>query len=127
MTTLFLLHSETGNLARRSRLPTEPGPETMGLVSPVFTSPVKSPPFSSLSNNDSDDSSYKCKNVAKLTFACLTWSLQCCSNPIASTQIAANASYQGGHGASNRAYFYKKIQTERGLWHVRIADIWESV
>lgn len=51
--------NETGNLVRRSRLPTEPGPETMGLVSPVFTSPVKSPPFSSLSNNDSDDSSYK--------------------------------------------------------------------
>lgn len=82
--TLFLTHSETGNLVRRSRLPTEPGPETMGLVSPVFTSPVKSPPFSSLSNNDSDDSSYKCKDVAKFAFFVPNGVVRFCSNATAS-------------------------------------------
>nr|CAI5823630.1 unnamed protein product [Callosobruchus analis] len=46
----------TGMLGRRARLPTEPGPETMGYTSP--TSPVKSPPYNN-SCGDSDDSSYK--------------------------------------------------------------------
>lgn len=45
---------------RRERLPTEPGPETVGLTSPVSTSPIKSPPYNS-AGTDSDDSSYKCK------------------------------------------------------------------
>lgn len=48
--------NETG--VRRARLPTEPGPETMGLTSPVSTSPIKSPPYNS-TGTDSDDSSYK--------------------------------------------------------------------
>ncbi|XP_050302569.1 kinase suppressor of Ras 2 isoform X2 [Anthonomus grandis grandis] len=43
---------------RRGRLPTEPGPETMGLTSPVATSPIKSPPYNALLSNDSDDNSF---------------------------------------------------------------------
>ncbi|XP_066159270.1 kinase suppressor of Ras 2 [Euwallacea fornicatus] len=50
--------NETRNSVRRGRLPTEPGPETMGFTSPVFASPIKSPPYNSI-GNDSDDSSYK--------------------------------------------------------------------
>ncbi|XP_060521560.1 kinase suppressor of Ras 2 [Cylas formicarius] len=49
--------SETKMVVKRARLPTEPGPETMGLTSPVLTSPVKSPPYNS-TGTDSDDSSY---------------------------------------------------------------------
>lgn len=56
--------SEGRNSVRRGRLPTEPGPETMGFTSPVSTSPIKSPPFNTI-GNDSDDSSYKCKYYFK--------------------------------------------------------------
>ncbi|KAF7278778.1 hypothetical protein GWI33_008009 [Rhynchophorus ferrugineus] len=50
--------NETRGSVRRERLPTEPGPETVGLTSPVSTSPIKSPPYNS-TGTDSDDSSYK--------------------------------------------------------------------
>lgn len=50
--------NENSGSVRRARLPTEPGPETMGLTSPVSTSPIKSPPYNS-TGTDSDDSSYK--------------------------------------------------------------------
>ncbi|KAJ8983992.1 hypothetical protein NQ317_008697 [Molorchus minor] len=33
----------TGTVGRRARLPTEPGPDTMGYTSPLLTSPIKSP------------------------------------------------------------------------------------
>lgn len=44
---------------KRSRLPTEPGPDTE-YTSPILTSPIKSPPYNN-AGNDSDDNSYKCK------------------------------------------------------------------
>ncbi|XP_045476146.1 kinase suppressor of Ras 2 isoform X1 [Harmonia axyridis] len=55
--------SQTGesaaSVARRARLPTEPGPDTMtGYNSPLLTSPIKSPP-SNNTGTDSDDNSYK--------------------------------------------------------------------
>ncbi|KAL1488616.1 hypothetical protein ABEB36_014419 [Hypothenemus hampei] len=52
--------NENKNSLRRGRLPTEPGPDTGmgGFTSPVFLSPVKSPPSNS-TGNDSDDSSFK--------------------------------------------------------------------
>ncbi|KAJ8959073.1 hypothetical protein NQ318_022329 [Aromia moschata] len=44
----------TGTVGRRARLPTEPGPDTMGYTSPILTSPIKSPPYNNTSA-DSDD------------------------------------------------------------------------
>ncbi|XP_057665960.1 kinase suppressor of Ras 2 isoform X2 [Diorhabda carinulata] len=50
----------TGSVGRRGRLPTEPGPNTMGYSSPLTTSPIKSPPYNhTLGGGDSDDNSYK--------------------------------------------------------------------
>ena len=43
---------------KRSRLPTEPGPDTDS-PSPILTSPIKSPPYNA--GTDSDDNSYKCE------------------------------------------------------------------
>nr|XP_023017146.1 kinase suppressor of Ras 2 isoform X1 [Leptinotarsa decemlineata] len=48
----------TETLRRRGRLPTEPGPETVGFTSPIPTSPIKSPPYNN-AGADSDDNSYK--------------------------------------------------------------------
>ncbi|KAJ8923037.1 hypothetical protein NQ315_001585 [Exocentrus adspersus] len=48
----------TGTVGRRARLPTEPGPETMGYASPILTSPIKSPPYNSTAM-DNDDNSCK--------------------------------------------------------------------
>ncbi|EFA08276.1 kinase suppressor of Ras 2 isoform X1 [Tribolium castaneum] len=42
---------------KRSRLPTEPGPDT-DYTSPILTSPIKSPPYNN-TGTDSDDNSYK--------------------------------------------------------------------
>lgn len=52
--------SGTGPVARRGRLPTEPGPDTMGYASPILNSPIKSPPYNH-AGTDSDDNSYKCE------------------------------------------------------------------
>ncbi|XP_072385303.1 kinase suppressor of Ras 2 [Diabrotica undecimpunctata] len=50
----------TGSVGRRGRLPTEPGPNTMGYSSPLTTSPIKSPPYNhTVTSCDSDDNSYK--------------------------------------------------------------------
>ncbi|CAG9856573.1 unnamed protein product [Phyllotreta striolata] len=49
----------TGSVGRRGRLPTEPGPDTMGYSSPLTTSPIKSPPYNHSSAGNSDDGSYK--------------------------------------------------------------------
>lgn len=50
-----------GTVGRRTRLPTEPGPEALaGYSSPILTSPIKSPPYNS-AGTDSDDNSCKCK------------------------------------------------------------------
>ncbi|XP_049825863.1 kinase suppressor of Ras 2 isoform X2 [Aethina tumida] len=48
----------TNGTGRRQRLPTEPGPDTnIDCISPVLTSPVKSPPYSNSGGTDSDDNS----------------------------------------------------------------------
>ncbi|KAJ8972622.1 hypothetical protein NQ314_000078 [Rhamnusium bicolor] len=52
--------SGMGTVVRRGRLPTEPGPDTMGYTSPILTSPIKSPPYNN-TGADSDDNSYKCR------------------------------------------------------------------
>lgn len=49
----------SGTVGRRTRLPTEPGPETIGYTSPSLTSPIKSPPYNNIAP-DSDDNSCKC-------------------------------------------------------------------
>ncbi|XP_018561202.1 kinase suppressor of Ras 2 isoform X2 [Anoplophora glabripennis] len=50
----------TGTVGRRARLPTEPGPETMGYASPILTSPIKSPPYS----NTAADNDNTCKPIS---------------------------------------------------------------
>lgn len=52
-----------GPRPRRGRLPTEPGPNSgdYGQTSPLLSSPIKSPPYSS-AGTDSDDNSVKCKS-----------------------------------------------------------------
>lgn len=53
-----------GPRPRRGRLPTEPGPNSSdyGQTSPLLSSPIKSPPYSS-AGTDSDDNSVKCKDL----------------------------------------------------------------
>ncbi|XP_025832315.1 kinase suppressor of Ras 2 [Agrilus planipennis] len=50
---------QVNTVGRRTRLPTEPGPEGIaGYASPILNSPIKSPPYNN-AGTDSDDSSFK--------------------------------------------------------------------
>ncbi|XP_063916081.1 kinase suppressor of Ras 2 isoform X3 [Zophobas morio] len=68
---------------KRSRLPTEPGPDTDS-PSPILTSPIKSPPYNA--GTDSDDNSYKSAT-----------SLQVPKSPRTPTPVVRNMTHQINH------------------------------
>jgi kinase suppressor of Ras 2 len=87
---------------KRSRLPTEPGPDT-DYTSPILTSPIKSPPYNN-AGTDSDDNSYKCEwsippsDVFDLPdcFPAAT-SLQVPKSPRTPTSVVRNMTHQINH------------------------------
>jgi hypothetical protein len=58
----ILLCYSVEHIPRRGRLPTEPGPycSEIGHISPLLSSPVKSPPYNSMGMDGNDDSTCKC-------------------------------------------------------------------
>ncbi|RZC38968.1 kinase suppressor of Ras 2, partial [Asbolus verrucosus] len=69
---------------KRSRLATEPGPDT-DYTSPILTSPIKSPPYNN-AGTDSDDNSYKSAT-----------SLQVPKSPRTPTPVVRNMTHQINH------------------------------